>query len=141
MAGTDGVTHKEVKCYNCQFKGHYSDNCPVNAFADNTTPGVQMLQVAGPNDTPCKPNESKFLFMQLANDDSVTEGFLFAQANRYNIIPLTWILLDSQLTVSVFKNQSLVTNICPSTQQLRVYSNGGTQISRETCTLKIFGDV
>jgi hypothetical protein len=34
-----------------------------------------------------------------------------------------------------------VTNIRPSTRQLRVYTNGGTQTSRETCTLKNFGDI
>ena len=136
MAGTDGVTHKNVKCYNCQFKGHYSNDCPVNVFVDDT-PGVQMLQVAGPDNTTCEPYESEFSFVQVGSAD-----FTFTQANNgYNIIPSTWILLDSQSTVSVFKNRSLVTNIRPSTRQLRVYTNGGTQVSRETCTLKNFGNV
>jgi hypothetical protein len=27
MPGTDGIMHDDVKCYNCNFKGHYANDC------------------------------------------------------------------------------------------------------------------
>jgi hypothetical protein len=52
-----------------------------------------------------------------------------------------WILLDSQSTVFVFKNQHLLSNVQPSTSNLRVHTNGGVQISSQMGTVKNFGDV
>ena len=45
------------------------------------------------------------------------------------MIPDTWVLLDSQSTVSVFKNPVYLRNIRQSKDRLRVFTNGGTQIS------------
>jgi hypothetical protein len=67
--------------------------------------------------------------------------FVQADNRRTDIIPNTWILLDSQLTVSVFKNRSLLTNIRPSSTTLRVHTNGGTQVSCQMGTIRNLGDV
>ena len=95
-----------------------------------------MLQLAAE----CGPEQtysSKFSFMNVHS-----EGLQFAQANSTkNLIPSSWILLDSQSTVSVFKNRHLLTNIRPSDRPLRVHTNGGTQMSSDIGTVKNFGDV
>jgi hypothetical protein len=88
MPGTDGIMHDDVKCYNCNFKGHYANDCPINAFIDGTTPAVQLLQTSATDDGPHEPYESAFSFMQLGSEANTTEGFLFTQAaNGYDIIP------------------------------------------------------
>jgi hypothetical protein len=81
--------------------------------------------------------------LQMAADESVYQSeFSFAQASTgHNIIPNTWILLNSQSTVSVFKNRKLLSNIRQSPMTLRVHINGGTQTSTEIGTVKNFGDV
>ena len=40
VAGTDGVTHAGVKCYNCNSQGHYANTCPK----DMTVRGTTLLQ-------------------------------------------------------------------------------------------------
>ncbi len=116
IPGTDGETHQGIKCYNCNKKGHYSSSCPD---AD----GVQMLQMADINiddDT----YESAFSFLNVGPQP---EACLFTQAaTGHNLIPSTWILLDSQSTVSVFNNRNLLTDIRPSPRTLRVHTDGGT---------------
>jgi hypothetical protein len=57
------------------------------------------------------------------------------------MIPSTWILLDSQPTVSVFKNRNLLTNMRPSARTLRVHTNGGTQTSNQIGSVPNFGNV
>jgi hypothetical protein len=100
--GTNGVTHERVKCFTYNACGHYSTTCPTEAQE-----GVQMLQVSTTSDA--EPYRSEFSFLQLT---AVIEGFNFTQAgNGCNIIPSTWVLIDSQSTVSVFKNRNLVSNI------------------------------
>jgi hypothetical protein len=95
-----------------------------------------MLQMA---DTTEDTYQSEFSFMQLGHTQ---QDFLFAQtATGQSIIPHTWILLDSQSTVSVFKNRDLLTNIWPSTQTLCVHTNGSTQTSIEMGHVKNFGNV
>jgi hypothetical protein len=71
------------------------------------------------------------------------DDFVFNQTDTcyVNIIPDTWIRLDSQSTVSVFKNKLLLSNIRPSPTNLRIHTNGGTQISSLLGTVKKFGDV
>ena len=130
--GSDGITHERVKCYNCNTYGHYSGSCPN----EDNQEAVQMLQVTEEN------NEylSEFSFLHI--DQQAPGAFTFAQAAApINIIPNTWILLDSQSTVSVFKNRALLTNVRKSDKTLRVHTNGGTQLSTEMGHVKNFGDV
>ena len=102
--GTDGVTHPSIKCYNCNVKGHYADVCP-------SCDGVTLLQVepdvadiipdttddAEAHDEESQDEEddeeedgpyiSEFTFV------NTTSNFGFHQSS--NIIPKSWILLDS----------------------------------------------
>jgi hypothetical protein len=121
VPGTDGEIHNDIKCYNCNKQGHYASSCPDTAAA-----GVQMLQLGESthNDPDDDAYESAFTFLNLESN-----AYTFAQAS--NLIPSSLILLDSQSTVSVFKNHTLLTNIRPSPRPLRMHTNGGTQLSTQ----------
>ena len=72
--GTNNITHKRVKCYNCQLHGHYLANCPISA-----QDGVQMLQT-----TTITTQAEQYCTEPL---DSAS-AFSFAQAaTGHNIIP------------------------------------------------------
>ena len=113
VAGTDGVTLPRITCFSCQSMGHYASHCPTQS-------GVQMFQVA----PPAEPTEFAFTF-----------------ANTSILIPSTWVLLDSQSTVSVFCNKAFLTNIRPSPTPLKVFTNGGTQLSTFIGDVQNFGTV
>ena len=55
-------------------------------------------------------------------------AFVMAQAKASSIDP-QWILLDSQSTISVFNNASMLTNVRKSNHTLRALTNGGHQDS------------
>lgn len=55
-------------------------------------------------------------------------AYMLAQADAAGIDP-KWILLDSQSTISVFKNPNMLTNIRPSEHVLRALTNGRHQDS------------
>jgi hypothetical protein len=102
-----------------------------------------MFQVApeDPVETTDESYHSEFTFLNL-QEQTEENNFLFHQKDeRYSIIPDTWILLDSQSTVSVFKNSKFLVNIRPSPNKLRVHTNGGTQFSSKMGTVTNFGDV
>jgi hypothetical protein len=83
--------------------------------------------------------ESAFSFLNVGHQP---EECLFTQAaTGHNLIPPTWILLDSQSTVSVFNNRHLLSDIRTSPQTLRVHTNGGTQLSTQMGHVKNFGHV
>ncbi len=127
LAGTHDVLHPSITCFNCQGNGHYASACPKDTAA------VQLLQVAETE----TPYTSEFTFLHIQEPAQ----FSFNQyEHRYDIIPASWVLLDSQSTVSVFKTRSLLTNIRRSRSPLRVHTNGGTQLSSQMGTVKNFCD-
>jgi hypothetical protein len=82
---------------------------------------------------------SEFSFL---NVEAKTDNFNFHQSDTScDIIPTSWILLDSQSTVPVFKNRDFLSNIRLSKSTLRVHTNGGVQTSSLQGTVKNFGDV
>lgn len=54
---------------------------------------------------------------------------MMAQSNIPHQLDPTWILLNSQSTVSMFNNPDMFTNICESGRTLRAVTNGGFQDS------------
>jgi hypothetical protein len=138
VPGTNGATHERIKCYNYQNTGHYASTCPQETQDQQ---GVQLLQVVQDSILTAveDPYVSEFTFLQV---EEVPDDFTFHQSNTcYKIIPNIWILLDSQSTVSVFKNGHLLLNIRASNKKLRVHTNGGVQISSLVGMIKNFEDV
>lgn len=70
--------------------------------------------------------------MQVQEDveaDDASEFTFAQQEDRHSIIPSSWVLLDSQSTVSVFRNVKYLRNIRKRTKRLKVHTNGGTHFS------------
>jgi hypothetical protein len=122
VAGTDGILFEHIKCFRCQKKGHLADKC-----LQASTAGASFLQAG------MLPDES-------AEDNIVPpQEFCFSQNDtRFQAIPSSWVLLDSESTVSVFKNKALLTNIRASDTVLRVETNGGSQVSSYVGDVKNF---
>jgi hypothetical protein len=122
IAGADGVTHTHVTCFRCDHKGHYADKCP-------DSPNATLLQTeAAVAVTLLQASHTETI---VATDDAnPVSDFTFAQLpSRHELIPLSWVLLDSQSTVSVFKPPQFLSNIRRSNSQLKVHTNGGTQFA------------
>jgi hypothetical protein len=132
VPGTDTITHLHITCYNCQAKGHYASACP-------SASAVQLLQT----DTDTVNNtETEQSIDDNVSVDTTTHEFTFANVDiRYGLIPQSWVLLDSQSTVSVFCNKDFLSNIRQSPQSLKVYTNGGTQTSSLVGDVSNFGPV
>ena len=69
------------------------------------------------------------------DQDSGTSGTTLVQhglvlAQGASGIDPSWVLLDSQSTISVFRNPDMLTNIRPSNRVLRAITNGGFQDSK-----------
>jgi len=80
--GTDGALYAHIQCFACKGKGHYADMCPKGN-------AVQLFQseVGGLCDPENLP-ACKFTFTSIGTHET--------------LIPKTWVLLNSQSTVSVF---------------------------------------
>ena len=115
VGGADGVTHEGITCYNCQLIGHYATQCPTTESRGTpASTGATLMQYA----------------------------VMMAQANTApGSIDPTWILLDSQSTISVFNNSRMLQNIRRSPHVLRAITNGGFQDSDMIGEFPNLGDV
>ncbi|KAI2513612.1 hypothetical protein MHU86_752 [Fragilaria crotonensis] len=116
VAGTNGVTHDSIQCWTCQQHGHYAGDCPTGSRS-GTMSGTTLTQYA-------------FMLAQAADVSN----------NEHGIDP-TWILLDSQSTISVFKNANMLTNIRRGEHVLRALTNGGHQDSSMVGDFPNLGEV
>ena len=125
ISSIDGITHERVKCFPCNRKGYYTNECPDDTEVEQ---GVQMLHC---NDEEC------------TDEEEYDSHFVFVQKDpRYNShIPSTWILLDSCSTISIFKTKTHVSNVRKGERTLVAITNGGQQISRHVVDTKVFGQV
>ena len=69
-------------------------------------------------------------------------AYMLAQLQDHGILDPSWILLDSQSTISVFKNLGMLTNmIQKSAHTLRALTNGGRQDSHMIGDFPNLGEV
>ena len=105
-----------ITCFNCNEKGHYSNECPKPDRRENASgqSGTQML-MTGIEEFP----EPSFQFCQ-------KEGNQFAHVYQQGEkLPQEWILLDNQSTVDVFSNAHLLRNIHTTDQTMTIMCNAG----------------
>jgi hypothetical protein len=108
VTGTDGRRFPDVRCYRCQSNGHYSGNCPGTP-SQHLQVGLCLIQ-ASPTST------------------------------QHNTVNPDWLLLDSCSTVSSINNGKFLQSIktCKQGDEMRVYTNGGSQDYDKFGTLKFF---
>ncbi|KAI2508903.1 Reverse transcriptase (RNA-dependent DNA polymerase) [Fragilaria crotonensis] len=114
VPGTNGLTHEDIQCWTCQQHGHYAGNCPTG----EATSGTTLTQYA-------------FMLAQSAPPPPECE----------HVINPDWILLDSQSTMSVFRNARMLRNIRNSGRVLRALTNGGYQDSTMVGNFPNLGEV
>ena len=130
VPGTDGRTITHITCYNCNKKGHYSDNCPdSNTIGSSSEQHVQFTDDQNNNGMNSGSEEEQMLQMEGENSEIV--HFLWTQlthikSSRYLD---TDILLDTGSTFSVFKNQDMLLNVRKNGRTLKAFTNGGRQDS------------
>ena len=108
--GRNGKMFAQIQCHKCKKNGHYASQCP---------------------DADAEPKDS-----QVSTHVVLHQSHLVSDGKPLNQIQLTispgtldasLILLDSQSTVHVFNNKTLLTDIKrhPEGRTLRVFTNGG----------------
>ena len=113
VTGTNGLTHDDIQYWTCQQHKNYAGKCPTGSTRSGTT-------------------LTQYAFM-LAQQPVPTK--------RNHIIDLTWILLVTQSTMSVFRNASMLKNIRSSGRTQQAHTNGGYQDSTMIGAFPYLGEV
>ena len=88
-------------------------------------------------------SKTHFNALQVKSSSSDECGLMFTQCEEIMTgnIPPTWMLLDTQSTVSVFNNADILDNIQKVDNKLTLLTNGGKHVSNIMGELRNFGKV
>ena len=112
----DKREYTSVRCKTCGQLGHISSVCP------NYKPPAQIHAMTNADDaSQSSDGDSVLILAQIAESN-----VLFAQETDRKRIGSDLVLLDSQSTVDLFSNPSLVNHIRPATTPINVHCNKGT---------------
>lgn len=123
VPGNDGIVFDSITCFECQANGHYANRCP-NRPSDPSAAGLSLLQVGN------EATNDHFTFFQRSH-----------QKTKALQLPSTWVLLDSESTVSIFHNPALLKNVRASPTSITVHGSGGHIVSRLIGDIPNFGSV
>jgi hypothetical protein len=112
-----GKNKDHITCHKCGQKGHYANQCTAET-------GEQLL-ISG---------------VEAGEFDSDNTSFMFQTSHGGNI-PETWILLDNQSTVDVFKTKSLLKNITNTDRTMTISCNAGKVVTNQVGELSGYGTV
>ena len=127
VPGADGETC-ELECYYCHSWGHTSPNC-TQIPAERRRGGGGRGSGTGRG----RGGRTGTNMMQV--------GIGLAQSGENNeMIPSSWILLDTCSTSNVSNNLDMVGDVrdCSTAERLTVHTNGGTKIFGKIAPLKLF---
>ena len=113
-----------VRCYSCQQMGHYANSPECPNFKSNTNKNKESCNATSKATPQGRVGVNALMFT-------------FSQSGKR--IPKEWILLDSQSTVDIFCNPSLVVNIRRVQDRMKIQCNAGTRVTNLVGDLPGYG--
>ena len=115
-----------VRCYSCQQMGHYANSPECPNYKSSANKNKESVNATGKTTPPGGEGVNALMFT-------------FSQSGTR--IPKEWILLDSQSTVDIFCNPSLVVNLRRVRDRMKIQCNAGTRVTNLVGDLPGYGPV
>ena len=127
-----GRVFEGVTCYLCQEQGHFAKSCPFKSAVEKAKEDRKKISAKQQYYKGVEMKSDDDKDEDSSGDESLNVQWAFSYysdevASKYNNKD---ILLDTGSTVSVFKNNKLITGIKKTSGKLRAFSNGVWQDSQ-----------